>query len=82
MPASKSAFELLNESNLINPNVAAANAIVLDGSGPVVSSFNEHPRVRDAFRDNLEGVAYGILSAEDAAADIISSINRALRQHR
>ncbi|WFE76822.1 ABC transporter substrate-binding protein [Roseinatronobacter sp. S2] len=82
VPASKSAFELLNESNLINPNVAAANAIVLDGSGPVVSSFNEHPRVRDAFRDNLEGVAYGILSAEDAAADIISSINRALRQHR
>ncbi|MDD7972228.1 ABC transporter substrate-binding protein [Roseinatronobacter alkalisoli] len=82
VPASKVAFGLLNENDLINPNVAAANAIVLDGTGPVVSSFNEHPRVRDAFRDNLEGVAYGIISAEDAAADIISSIDRALRQFR
>ncbi|MFN3662255.1 ABC transporter substrate-binding protein [Yoonia sp.] len=82
VPASKVAFDLLQDGDLINENVAAANALVLNGSGPVVSPFNEHPRVRDAFADNLEGVAYGQISAEDAAADIISSINRALRQFR
>lgn len=82
VPASRVAFDLLSENNLINPNVAAANAIVLEGSGPIVSSFNEHPRVRDLFGDGLENVAYGQLSAEDAAAEIISGINRALRQFR
>ncbi|MGP9791877.1 ABC transporter substrate-binding protein [Roseinatronobacter sp. NSM] len=82
VPASKVAFGLLNDKDLINPNVAAANAIVLSGSGPVVSSFNEHPRVRDVFRDALENVAYGQISAEEAAAEIIAGINRALRQFR
>lgn len=80
VPASKVAFDTLNDQDLINPNVATANAIVLHGDGPVVSSFNEHPRVREAFRDYLENVAYGQISAADAAAGIIDDINRALRQ--
>lgn len=82
VPASKVAFDLLQEGDLINPNVAAANALVLNGSGPTVSPLNEHPRVRDAFADNLEGVAYGIITAEEAAAEIINSVNRALREFR
>lgn len=80
VPASKVAFDRLSEKDLINPNVAAANGIVLAGTGPVVSSFNEHPRVREAFADYLENIAYGQISAEDAAEGIIDDINRALRQ--
>ena len=80
VPASKVAFDRLAEKDLINPNVAAANGIVLEGTGPVVSSFNEHPRVREAFADYLENIAYEQISAEDAAEGMIDDINRALRQ--
>ncbi|MDR7124639.1 ABC transporter substrate-binding protein [Pseudotabrizicola sp. 4114] len=80
VPASKVAFDLLSEKDLIHPNVAAANSIVLEGTGPVVSPFNEHPRVREAFADYLENMAYDQISAEDAAEGMIDDINRGLRQ--
>ncbi len=82
IPSSTVALERLMEQEVIDPTLLAANEIVTQGEGPLVSPYNEHPRVRSVFGDNLEGVAYGMLSAEEAAEEIINGVNSALRSFR
>ena len=78
LPASAVAAARLTESGAIDPNVVAANAIVMSATGPTISPFNEHPEVRGTFIDTLEEYAYGLISAEDAAEIIIESTNGVL----
>ncbi|MFB9910353.1 ABC transporter substrate-binding protein [Rhizobium paknamense] len=78
LPASKAAIARLGDKG--EPEVRAANAIVMAASGPVVSPFNEHPQIRSAFIDTLEEYAYGQLKADEAAEQIIDSINDVLAQ--
>ncbi|WP_319531207.1 ABC transporter substrate-binding protein [uncultured Cohaesibacter sp.] len=81
LPASKVAATMLTESGVIKKALADANKIIMDGTGPTVSPFNEHPRVREIFQDSLELYAYGEISAEDAASDIIDGVNDVLKKY-
>ncbi len=76
LPASKAAAARLGTQG--EPEVRAANAIVMASAGPVVSPFNEHPEIRAAFIDTLEEYAYGQLNADDAAKQIIDTVNDVL----
>lgn len=76
LPASKAAAQRLGDKG--EPEVRAANAIVMAASGPVVSPFNEHPEIRSGFIDTLEEYAYGQLTAEEAAEQIIDTTNDVL----
>ncbi|MFJ1310321.1 ABC transporter substrate-binding protein [Rhizobium sp. AU243] len=76
LPASKAAAARLGDKG--EPEVRAANAIVMAASGPVVSPFNEHPEIRSGFIDTLEEYAYGQLTAEEAAEQIIDTTNDVL----
>ena len=76
LPASKAAAARLGNKG--EPEVRAANAIVMAASGPVVSPFNEHPEIRSGFIDTLEEYAYGQLTAEEAAEQIIDTTNDVL----
>lgn len=76
LPASKVAADLLAGQG--EPEVRAANAIVLESTGPVVSPFNEHPEIRGIFIDTLEEYAYGQIDAEGAAEQIIDGTNDVL----
>jgi len=76
LPASKAAAARLGEKG--EPEVRAANAIVLAAGGPTVSPFNEHPEIRAAFIDTLEEYAYGQLDAKEAAEQIIDTVNDVL----
>ncbi len=78
VPSSKAAKALLQEKGSIDPILLQANKIVAESEGPTVSPFNEHPKVRAVFQDTLEEYAYGKISAEDAADEIIDGINDAL----
>ncbi|MEI2301898.1 ABC transporter substrate-binding protein [Ensifer sp. MJa1] len=78
LPASKAAAARLGDKG--EPEVRAANAIVVAASGPAVSPFNEHPEVRAAFIDTLEEFAYGQLTADEAAAQIIETVNDVLAE--
>ncbi|WP_429819902.1 ABC transporter substrate-binding protein [Ensifer sp. B1-9] len=78
LPASKAAGARLGDKG--EPEVRAANAIVVAASGPAVSPFNEHPEVRAAFIDTLEEYAYGQLTADEAAAQIIDTVNDVLAE--
>ncbi|MTH77333.1 ABC transporter substrate-binding protein [Paracoccus aestuariivivens] len=78
LPSSKVAAERLAGEG--EPEVRAANAIVVAASGPVISPFNEHPEVRGNFIDTLEEFAYGKISAEDAAQQIIDGTNDVLAE--
>lgn len=78
LPASKAAAARLGDKG--EPEVRAANAIVIAASGPAVSPFNEHPEVRAAFIDTLEEFAYGQLKADEAAAQIIDTVNDVLAE--
>ncbi|HEV7309998.1 ABC transporter substrate-binding protein [Ensifer sp.] len=78
LPASKAAATRLGDKG--EPEVRAANAIVVAASGPAVSPFNEHPEVRAAFIDTLEEYAYGQLTADEAAAQIIDTVNDVLAE--
>jgi len=82
IPASKVAAARLAEQGGIDPNVQAAHDLVLEGKGPIPSPLNEHPKVREVFGDYLEAVAYDQISADDAAAEMIDEIDRALRSFR
>ena len=76
LPASKAAAtRLANEGE---PEVRAANEIVMAASGPLVSPFNEHPEIRGLFIDTLEEFAYGQIDAEAAAEQIIDGTNDVL----
>ncbi len=78
LPASKAAAARLGNKG--EAEVRAANAIVVAASGPAVSPFNEHPEVRAAFIDTLEEYAYGQLKADEAAAQIIDTVNEVLAE--
>ncbi|HEV7320834.1 MAG TPA: ABC transporter substrate-binding protein [Ensifer sp.] len=78
LPASKAAAARLGDKG--EPEVRAANAIVIAASGPAVSPFNEHPEVRAAFIDTLEEYAYGQLKADEAAVQIIDTVNDVLAE--
>ena len=78
LPASNVAAQTLADAGLIDATLVDANRIVMDSEGPTVSPFNEHPEVRSVFQDNLELFAYGEISAEEAASEIITGINDAL----
>jgi oligogalacturonide transport system substrate-binding protein len=47
-------------------------------TGPAVSPFNEHPEIRAAFIDTLEEYAYGQITAEEGAQQIIDTVNEVL----
>ncbi len=76
LPASRVAAELLAGQG--EPEVRAANAIVLEATGPVVSPFNEHPEIRGLFIDTLEEYAYGQIDSQGAAEQIIDGTNDVL----
>lgn len=78
LPSSAIAARTLAEGGAMDPTLIAANEIVMDGEGPAVSPFNEHPAVREVFTDALELFAYGEISAAEAAAEIIEGINAEL----
>lgn len=80
IPASRIASETLADSGAINPQLLAANRIVMEAKGPTVSPFNEHPEVREIFQDTLEAHAYGQISAADAAVEIIEGVNGVLEK--
>lgn len=76
LPSSKAAAAQLAGKG--NPNVRAANDIVMASSGPMISPFNEHPEIRGLFIDTLEEFAYGQIDALDAANQIIDGTNDVL----
>ncbi len=78
VPAAASAVALLEAEGLIEANVKAANDLVLAADTPQASPYFEDPAVRTAFEGVLEEFAYGLLSAEDAAAEIIRGTEQAL----
>ncbi|GAA3877665.1 ABC transporter substrate-binding protein [Celeribacter arenosi] len=81
LPASKAASAQLTEAGTIDPILVDANNIVMASTGPNVSPFNEHPEVRSVFTDTLELFAYGEISAEDAADEMILGINEVLEKY-
>jgi oligogalacturonide transport system substrate-binding protein len=81
LPASQVAASWLIEQGKVNPNVKAANDLVMAASGPTVSPLNEHPGVRSVFLDTLEQYAYGQLDSRAAAEQIIAGVNDTLAQY-
>jgi oligogalacturonide transport system substrate-binding protein len=80
IPAAQSAMALLEAEGLIDPNVKAANDLVLAADAPAASPFFEDPSVRTAYEGALEEFAYGNIDAQTAAAQIISDVQLALRR--
>lgn len=76
IPASKAAAARLGSSG--DPQVRAANDIVMASTGPTVSPFNENPEARAIFLDTLEEHAYGQIDAKAAAGRIIDGVNEVL----
>lgn len=78
IPAAAAAMELLEAEGLLNANVKAANDIVLAANAPAASPYFEDPSVRTVYEGVLEEFAYGLLSADEAAAEIIRGVTQAL----
>lgn len=79
LPASKSGAEILEREKKADPVVKAANGIVETAKGPAPSPFNEHPQIRSNFIDTLEEFGYGMISAKEAAKQIIDGTNSVLK---
>ena len=80
LPASAVALQTLDAAGRLGaPNVEAAR-IVAEASGPVMSPLIEHPAVQEILRNAIEEFAYGRLTAEEAADQILNDLRRALRR--
>jgi oligogalacturonide transport system substrate-binding protein len=78
IPASKAAMARL--SNAGEPEVRAANAIVMASEGPTISPFDENPVIRGIIIDTLEEYAYEQINSTEAAEQIIDGVNDALKK--
>lgn len=78
IPASAAAVSILEREGLLQSIDLEANQLVLDADAPEPSPYFEDPAVRTAFEGVLEEFAYGLLSADEAAAEIIRGVNQAL----
>nr|WP_320143000.1 ABC transporter substrate-binding protein [uncultured Cohaesibacter sp.] len=82
IPASKVAFKHLMDKGAIEPILLKAHNLVLEASGPAISAYFDNPKVEEAFGDAIEMFAYGELTAEEAADEIVMGINEALEKDR
>ncbi|RPE71662.1 carbohydrate ABC transporter substrate-binding protein (CUT1 family) [Pacificibacter maritimus] len=82
LPASKAAQAQLAADGSIVDIQTEANDMVLQASGPEVSAYAEHPEVRSLMTDTLELFAYGELSAQEAAEEIILGTNEVLEKYK
>ena len=80
LPASAIGLKTLNDAGKIRPEQQEAARIVSAATGPVMSPLIEHPAVQEVLRDTIEEFAYGQLTAEEAAENILSGLERALRR--
>lgn len=78
VPASGAAREHLLATGGLKPIQIDAQAKVLSGEGPAIHPMMEFPTVRSALQDNLELFAYGEVSAEEAADEMMLAIEEAL----
>ena len=56
------------------------NDLVLAADAPAASPYFEDPGVRTVYEGVLEEFAYGLMSADEAAAEIIRGVNQALNR--
>ncbi|THF48700.1 ABC transporter substrate-binding protein [Allorhizobium terrae] len=78
IPSSKAALAVLEKDGKIKPEQILAHKLVMDATGPKISPLYEHPRVTEAFDSVFEAYSYGNISADDAAQEIIDSVDDAL----
>lgn len=81
IPASDAAFDALSTAGEIQPIQAHAQEMVIEGEGPAIHPFMEHPDVRAAMEDNLEAFAYGQIDAATAADEILYGIEEVLEDN-
>ena len=82
VPASTTAREQLVGANAIQPIQIEAQAKVINAEGPAIHPMMEFPSVRSAMTDNLELFAYGEISADEAAEEMMLAIEEALEDIR
>ncbi|WP_029375514.1 ABC transporter substrate-binding protein [Oceanicola sp. S124] len=78
VPASSAALTQLSEADAFEPMQLKAQEQVLKASGPAISPFMEDQDVRSAIEDSLELFAYGEISAEEAADEMLYGIQEFL----
>lgn len=78
VPASTAAREMLMAAGGINDIQIEAQNRVLEGEGPAIHPFMEHPDVRSAMIDALEMFAYGRIDAATAADEMMIGIEAVL----
>jgi oligogalacturonide transport system substrate-binding protein len=78
VPASNAAREMLMAAGGISDIQIEAQNRVLEGEGPTIHPFIEHPDVRSAMIDALEMFAYGRIDAATAAEEMLIGIEAVL----
>ncbi|MGP1355598.1 ABC transporter substrate-binding protein [Roseicyclus sp.] len=78
IPASTAAREMLMAAGGIGEVQIDAQNRVLEGEGPTIHPFMEHPDVRTAMIDALEMFAYGRIDAATAADEMLIGIEAVL----
>lgn len=78
VPASTTARNQLLAADAIKDVQIEAQAKVINAQGPAIHPMMEFPSVRSAMVDNLELFAYGEISADEAAEEMMLAIQEAL----
>jgi len=78
VPASNAARGMLMDAGGIQDIQVEAQKRVLEGEGPTIHPFMEHPDVRSAMIDALEMFAYGRIDAATAAEEMLIGIEAVL----
>ncbi len=80
IPASKIAADTLVKDGLVKPAVAFAHDIVVKGDAPQLSTFFEHPKMQELYRDTMENLSYRKITVEEAADRLVDEGNAILRK--
>lgn len=75
VPSNAAAAAMLLDAGKIDPNLIAANKIMVGEEGPAVSPYNENPEVRQVFLDTVEAFGYGQMDAASAAEEIVYGVS-------
>ena len=82
IPASKVALAQLEAAGQIEPVQKTAYDMIMSASGPAVSPYNEQPEVFSTVQDTMEMIAYGEMTPEEGAEEIVYGINDVLEKYQ
>lgn len=80
VPISSKALKILEENDGSKNRVFAANKKVLENTSNAISPYFESEDLKTIYKDTMQHLAYGEITSEQAAKNVIEAVNNKLKE--